>query len=255
MSSSEVVNDKKLPVRAFRGAPRFQPLFRKTLKPFVKMIWRVELQGLENIPKSGSAILCPNHLSFFEITLLMALSERNISFIGKIEYMNSWKTRWLSKFGMIPVNRSGGSYADDTFEACKKVLERGELLGIFPEGTRTPDGRLYRGHTGAARLATWLGCPIVPVGVFGTDVIQPHDSTFPKLGGKAKLVFCEPIKVISTTQNSNTELKDDPIYWRQITNKLMKQLAVTTGQEYCDEYSTKSREEYRAIFQNNRIKS
>ena len=250
MSTTKMVNKKHLPEKAFAGAPRFQPLFRKTLRPFVKIFYRVELEGLENIPKSGPAIFCPNHLSFFEITLLMALSERNISFIGKIEYMDSWKTRWLSKFGMIPVNRSGGSYADDTFEACKKVLHRGELLGIFPEGTRTPDGRLYRGHTGAARLATWVGCPIIPVGVFGTDVIQPHDRPFPKLSGKAKLIFCEPINVQSTTNPSNTERKDDPIYWRQITDKLMKKLADVTGQEYCDKYSTKTRAEYKEIFEN-----
>jgi len=239
-----MVNKKKLPEKAFAGAPRFQPLFRKTLRPFVKIFYRVELEGLENIPKSGPAIFCPNHLSFFEITLLMALSERNISFIGKIEYMDSWKTRWLSKFGMIPVNRSGGSYADDTFEACKKVLHRGELLGIFPEGTRTPDGRLYRGHTGAARLATWLGCPIIPVGVFGTDVIQPHDRPFPKLSGKAKLIFCEPIIPTKNAQNN------DSYYWRQITDKLMKKLADVTGQEYCDKYSTKTRAEYIEIFEN-----
>jgi len=251
MSTSEMVNKKKLPEKAFAGAPRFQRMFVKTiLRPFVKIFYKVELEGLENIPKSGPAIFCPNHLSFFEITLLMALCGRNISFIGKIEYMDSWKTRWLSKFGMIPVNRSGGSYADDTFEACKKVLHRGELLGIFPEGTRTPDGRLYRGHTGAARLATWLDCPIIPVGVFGTDVIQPHDRPFPKLSGKAKLIFCEPINVQSTTSPSKTERKDDPIYWRQITDKLMKKLADVTGQEYCDKYSTKTRAEYKKIFEN-----
>jgi len=248
MSTTKMVTKKKKPKGVFTGKSRFQPLFRKIIRLFVKIFWKTEFKGLENIPKSGPAILCPNQLSFFDLVLLMASPGRNIYIIGKIEFMDSWKTKYLfPAFGMITVNRSGGSYADETFEACKKVLHRGDLILIFPEGTRSPDGRLYRGHTGAARLATWVGCPIIPVGIFGTNIIQPPGAPFPKIGKKAKLVFGEPINVSSSAPSQK---KDDPIHWRQITDTMMQKIANITGQEYCNEYATKTRAEYKKAFEN-----
>ena len=108
---------------------------------------------------------------------------RRISFVGKAEYMDSWKTKHLfPALGMIPIDRSGGDRSQRALDAAEAVLRRGELFGIFPEGTRSRDGVLYRGHTGAARLALKVGCPIFPVGVIGTREIQPPDAKLPKVG-------------------------------------------------------------------------
>ena len=120
-------------------------------------------------PPTGPAILCPNHVSFLDSAFLMLSVPRRISFVGKAEYMDSWKTKCLfPAMGMIPIDRAGGEKSQAALEAAEAVLRRGELFGIFPEGTRSRDGCLYKGHTGAARLALKVGCPIFPVGVVGT---------------------------------------------------------------------------------------
>ena len=132
---------------------------------------------------TGGAILCPNHVSFLDSAFLMMTVPRRISFVGKAEYMDSWKTKYLfPAMGMIPIDRSGGgSSAGGAQRGSRRVLARGELFGIFPEGTRSRDGLLHKGHTGAARLALGTGCPIFPVGVIGTADIQPPDAKVPKL--------------------------------------------------------------------------
>ena len=115
---------------------------------------------------TGPAILCPNHISFLDSAFLMLTVPRNISFVGKAEYMDSWKTKFLfPAMGMIPIDRAGGDKSTAALDAAEAVLRRGELFGIFPEGTRSRNGDLYKGRTGAARLAMKLGCPIFPVGV------------------------------------------------------------------------------------------
>ncbi len=122
----------------------------------------------------GPAILCPNHISFIDSVFLMLSLPRNISFVGKAEYMDSWKTKFLfPAMGMIPIDRAGGDKSQRALDIAQNVLERGELFGIYPEGTRSRDGRLYKGRTGAARLAMATGAPIYPVGIVGTDKVQP----------------------------------------------------------------------------------
>ena len=120
---------------------------------------------------------------------------RNISFVGKAEYMDSWKTKYLfPAMGMIPIDRSGGAKSQAALDAAEDVLRRGELFGIFPEGTRSRDGYLYKGRTGAARLAMKLGCPIFPVGIVGTDEIQPPDAKLPEaVRGECTIKIGRPI--------------------------------------------------------------
>lgn len=237
--SNEQQSSRPMPEWVFAGATAMQSRLRGVVKPMARLAWRFELEGFERLPKSGAAILCPNHVSFLDSALLMILTPRNISFIGKSEYMDSWKTRWFfPKMGMIPIDRRGGEKSQAALEAAERVLRRGELFGIFPEGTRSRDGMLYKGHTGAARLALSVGCPIFPVGIVGTREIQPPDSPLPKLGGHVKISVGRAIDVSRYANRSN-----DPMLLREITDELMFEIRELTGQEYRNTYATKKRTE------------
>ncbi|MGA1332587.1 MAG: lysophospholipid acyltransferase family protein [Ilumatobacteraceae bacterium] len=232
-------SSKQFPDWVFDGATEFQSRLRSIVSPIARRAWKFELTGFDRLPKNGAAILCPNHISFLDSALLMILSPRNISFIGKSEYMDSWKTRWFfPKVGMIPVDRSGGEKSHAALDAAERVLRRGELFGIFPEGTRSRDGMLYKGHTGAARLAIKVGCPIFPVGIVGTREIQPPDAPMPRLGGRVKIAIGRPIDVSRYVSRGA-----DPMVLREITDELMFEIRELTGQEYRNTYATKKRTE------------
>ncbi len=167
---------------AGEGAGKLQDRTRKLVGPLARRLWTIDVRGLDRLPSEGGAILCPNHVSFLDSAFLIFTLPRRISFVGKAEYLDSWKTKYLfPAMGMIPIDRAGRQGqqggARGRGEAC---CERGELFGIFPEGTRSRDGVLYKGHTGPARLAMETGCPIYPVGITGTAEIQPPDAKLPK---------------------------------------------------------------------------
>lgn len=230
---------RDLPAWVFQGATKLQSRLRSVVQPVARRAWRFELAGFERLPGSGPAILCPNHVSFLDSALLIILAPRNISFIGKSEYMDSWKTRWFfPKVGMIPVDRSGGAKSLGALEAAERVLRRGELFGIFPEGTRSRDGMLYKGHTGAARLALKVGCPIFPVGIVGTREIQPPDAPVPRLGGTVRITIGRPLDVERYASRGG-----DPMVLREMTDELMFEIRELTGQEYRNTYATKKRTE------------
>ena len=220
------------------GTGRAQRRARRVIKPLLDNLWKVSLEGLENIPANGPAILCPNHISFFDSVFTMAYAGRQISFVGKAEYMDSWKTKHLfPALGMIPIDRAGGSKSEGALIAAENVLRRGELFGIYPEGTRSRDGMLYKGHTGAARLAVKLGCPIIPVGIIGTREIQPPDKILPKVGLQCTVKFGQPI-----LPQRYLERGDDHMVLREITDELMFEIRELTGQEYRNVYATKKAE-------------
>ncbi|MFN6122314.1 MAG: lysophospholipid acyltransferase family protein, partial [Actinomycetes bacterium] len=128
------------------GAGKLQTRFRRVARPVASKLWRFHLEGFDRLPAEGPAILAPNHVSFLDSAFLMLQVPRNISFVGKAEYMDSWKTRRLfPMLGMIPIDRSGGSRSESALAAAEEFLARGELFGIFPEGTRSRDGMLYKG--------------------------------------------------------------------------------------------------------------
>jgi 1-acyl-sn-glycerol-3-phosphate acyltransferase len=205
------------------------------LRPLAARGWSFELAGLDRIPADGPAILAPNHVSFLDSVFLMLFVPRRISFVGKAEYMDSWKTKHLfPAFGMIPIDRSGGDASAAALEAAAGVLKRGELFGIFPEGTRSRDGVLHKGHTGAARLALRAGCPIYPVGISGTREIQPPDARLPKLGRQCS------IRVGRAIDPSRYKARgDDHLLLRQITDEVMFEIRELSGQEYRNTYATK----------------
>jgi 1-acyl-sn-glycerol-3-phosphate acyltransferase len=219
------------------GAGRAQDLVRKVGSPIARTLWSIRCQGYERLPESGGAILCPNHISFLDSAFLMLTVPRRISFVGKAEYMNNWKTKHLFPvLGMIPIDRGGGGRSQEALDAAEGVLSRGELLGIFPEGTRSRDGGLYKGKTGAVRLALKVGCPIFPVGIVGTDLIQPPDAKLPKLRKECSITIGRPISPEHYRRRA-----EDRLIMRQITDEIMYEIREITGQVYRDVYAGKPR--------------
>lgn len=215
------------------GAGAAQRRARRVLRPVGTRLWRFRLEGFDRLPSSGPAILAPNHISFLDSAFLMMLLPRNISFVGKAEYLDSWKTRHLfPMMGMIPIDRSGGDKSRAALDTAAEVLRRGELFGIFPEGTRSRDGALYKGRTGVARLALEIGCPIFPVGVIGTREILPPDTVRPRLRRPCTIRIGRPVDVAKYQARG-----DDHRVLRQITDEVMFEIRELTGQEYRNVYA------------------
>ena len=214
------------------GAGTLQRRVRKVGAPVVSRLWDIELSGFDRLPTEGPAILCPNHISFLDSAFLTFSLLRNISFVGKAEYMDSWKTKFLfPAMGMIPIDRAGGTKSTAALDAAEQVLRRGELFGIYPEGTRSRDGKLSKGRTGAARLAMTIGCPIYPVGIIGTDEIQPPDAKAPKLRKRAQIKLGRPIKPERYLNRASEHLA-----WRSMIDEVMFEIRELSGQQYVDRY-------------------
>jgi 1-acyl-sn-glycerol-3-phosphate acyltransferase len=219
---------------------KLYPVAKAVLTPVFKGLWRITTVGLERLPATGGAIFCPNHTSVIDSFFLPVTLPRQIKFVGKAEYMDSWKTRHLfPAMGMIPIDRSGGSAAERALNTAARVLEDGGFFGIYPEGTRARDGRLHRGHTGPARLAVRTGVPIIPVGIIGTREIQPPDAKLPKPFKRATVRFGKPID-----PSRYADRGDDRMVLRQIIDEVMYEIRELTGQEYVDEYATKKAETF-----------
>ena len=224
------------PPDSTRRYGKFYPLAKALLQPARRVLWNIDTPGIAAVPRHGPAIIAANHISFLDSVFLMAVLPRRITFVGKAEYLDSWKTRFLfPNVGMIPVDRSGGGASADALAAARQVLERGELFGIFPEGTRSRSGLLYRGRTGVARLSLETGAPILPVGIVGTDRIQPPDARLPKLFQRCSLQFGQPIDPARFAGRAQ-----DPRVARQITDELMFEIRELSGQTYVDRYADKA---------------
>jgi 1-acyl-sn-glycerol-3-phosphate acyltransferase len=215
------------------GAGAAQRRARWLLAPLARQLWDIELHGFDRLPETGPAILCPNHISFLDSAFLMLSVPRNISFVGKAEYMRSWKTKYLFPvLGMIPIDRAGGSKSAAALEIAAEVLRRGELFGIYPEGTRSRDGRLHKGRTGAARLALEVGVPVYPVGIVGTDRIQPPDARVPKLFRSCSISVGRPVR-----PERYASMREPHRAYRAMTDEVMYEIRELSGQEYVDRYA------------------
>ncbi len=214
------------------------PVARAVMVPVFRFLWRIRVEGVEHVPTTGPAILCPNHISVLDSFFLPAVLPRRITFVGKAEYMDDWKTKHLfPAIGMIPIDRGGGSAAERALDAAARVLERGELFGIYPEGTRSRNGKLHKGHTGPARLALRTGAPLVPVGLRGTREIMPPDAKYPAPFRVAELKIGRPISV-----ERYRDRADDRLVLRQLIDEVMFEVRALSGQEYVDSYATKKAE-------------
>ncbi len=206
---------------------------KAVLTPILRFLFRVRVEGAEHVPSEGAAILASNHVSFCDSIFLPMVLKRRITFVAKAEYFEDPKTAWFFRaVGQIPIQRSGGSASERALASAREVLNGGQLFGIYPEGTRSPDGRLYRGKTGVARLALQTNTPILPVAMIGTREAQPI--------GQVKPNFFMPITVrIGKPMDFSrfADRLDDPLVLRQITDEGLFELRELSGQEYVDRYA------------------
>jgi len=215
-------------------------LLRAFLTPFLMVLFRPKVTGLRNVPVTGPVILASNHLSFSDSIFMPLVVPRKVTFLAKSEYFTSPGPKGLLKkltfiaLGQVPVDRSGGRRSEAALITGLKVLSDGNCLGIYPEGTRSPDGRLYKGRTGLVRLALESGAPIVPVAMFDTDKIQPTGKVIPKIM-RVKMVFGEPIYL----KGDSTNLQ----ILRDLTDDLMRKIQELSGQEYVDIFATRRKAE------------
>ena len=179
--------------------PLLYTIGQYTVAPAIRVAWRPTVEGLEHLPRTGGAVLAGNHLSVADEYMLGAVVPRHIAFWAKAEYfsgtgLRGWAVKTLMNgLGAIEVNREGGRAALTALDAAIPALRGGDLVGVYPEGTRSPDGRLYRGRTGAARLALLAEVPIVPIGVLGTELVQPIGTRIPRLGPKVTVRIGKPL--------------------------------------------------------------
>jgi 1-acyl-sn-glycerol-3-phosphate acyltransferase len=211
---------------------------RAFLTPFLMILFRPKVKGLRHVPGTGPVIIASNHLSFSDSIFMPLVVPRKVTFLAKSEYFTSPGPKGLLKkltfiaLGQVPVDRSGGRRSEAALITGLKVLAEGKCLGIYPEGTRSPDGRLYKGRTGIARLAIESGAPIIPVAMFNTEKIQPTGTVVPKVM-RVEMIFGEPMYF----DGDSTDL----LHLRDVTDKIMSTIQDMSGQEYVDTYATKAK--------------
>ncbi|NUP59135.1 MAG: 1-acyl-sn-glycerol-3-phosphate acyltransferase [Pseudarthrobacter sp.] len=207
------------------------------LGPVIKLLFRPWVKGLDNIPAHGAAIIASNHLSFSDSIFMPLMVHRPVVFLAKAEYFTGTgiKGRLTAAFfrltNQLPMDRSGGAASAASLNAGMEVLNHGGLLGIYPEGTRSPDARLYRGKVGVARLALRAGVPVIPVAMIGTDKVQPIGKRLPNIR-RIGMVFGEPMDF-----SQYRDQAEDRTVQRKVTDEIMGQLMRLSGQEYVDEYA------------------
>jgi len=213
--------------------------FMKTfvLGPVLRLLFRPWVKGLDNVPAEGAAILASNHLSFSDSIFMPVMVPRPVAFLAKSEYFTGTgiKGRLTAAFfrltNQLPMDRSGGAASAQSLNAGMDVLKKGSLLGIYPEGTRSPDGRLYRGKVGVARLALQARVPVIPVAMIGTDKVQPIGKRVPNIR-RIGMIFGEPLDF-----SRYYGMEDDRLIQRSVTDEIMYELMRLSGQEYVDEYA------------------
>src|SRR5438552_5603488 len=205
------------------------------LGPLLRLLYRPKARGLDNIPDEGPVILACNHQSFIDSLFVPLVVKRQVVFLGKADYFSTRRTAWFFKAaGVIPVRREGGSASEAAIQAGVRELRNGHIVGIYPEGTRSPDGRLFRGKTGVARMALLARCPVVPVAAFGTRDLQPIGKKMPKLSGRVEVHFGKPLPF-----DRFYGQEADRFVLRSITDEVMYEIMMLSGQEYVDEYAAK----------------
>ncbi|MSV49666.1 MAG: 1-acyl-sn-glycerol-3-phosphate acyltransferase [Actinobacteria bacterium] len=198
------------------------------------ILFRPRVKGLRNVPSTGPVIIASNHLSFSDSIFMPLVVPRKVTFLAKSEYFTSPGTKGFLKkitfhaLGQVPVDRSGGRRSEAALITGLQVLAGGACIGIYPEGTRSPDGRLYKGRTGIARLAIESGAPVIPVAMFDTEKIQPTGTVVPKVM-PVKMIFGKPLYF--TGDSTDLQLL------RQATDEIMSTIQAMSGQEYVDDYA------------------
>lgn len=210
--------------------------------PVLSLLGRPKLEGLDHVPPSGAAILASNHLAVADSFYLPLVVNRRITFLAKAEYftgtgLKGWFTRWFyTVAGQVPIDRTDADSAQSALNTAARILGEGKLLGMYPEGTRSPDGRLYKGKTGLARLALETGVPVIPVAMIGTDVVNPPGSKMWRFG-RVQVKFGKPMDF------SRFEgLAGNRFIERAVIDEVMYELMRLSGQEYVDLYAADIKE-------------
>ena len=212
------------------------------LGPLLRLVFRPWVRGMENIPSSGAAILASNHLSFSDSIFLPLQSRRPVVFLAKSEYftgkgVKGALVRWFFKAtGQLSIDRSGGKASEASLNTGLSVVSQGMVLGIYPEGTRSPDGKLYRGRTGIARMALESKVSVIPVAMIDTEKVQPIGKRFPRIR-RVGIVVGAPLDF-----SRFDGMEGDRIVLRAITDEIMYELAKLSGQEYVDAYASSVKE-------------
>ncbi|MET0457348.1 MAG: lysophospholipid acyltransferase family protein [Mycobacterium sp.] len=205
--------------------------------PLLSLIGRPKVQGLEHVPSSGAVILASNHLAVADSFYLPLVVNRRITFLAKAEYftgtgLKGWFTKWFyTAAGQVPIDRTDADSARAALTTAQQVVSQGKLLGMYPEGTRSPDGKLYKGKTGLARLALETGVPVIPVAMIGTDVVNPPGTKMWRFG-RVEVKFGAPMDF------SRFEgLAGNRFIERAVIDEVMYELMQISGQEYVDLYA------------------
>ena len=213
-------------------------LKRVFLGPLLRVLFRPKVEGLEHIPAEGPAILASNHLSFSDSIFLPLVIDRRLTFLAKSDYftgpgLKGWLTAaFFRGVGQLPIDRSGGKASEAALRAGLAVLGEGDLLGLYPEGTRSPDSRLYRGRTGVARMALIAGVPVIPVAMIDTDKAQPTGQIVPNIRQVG-------VKIGAPLDFSRYEgMEGDRFVLRSITDEIMYEILRISGQQYVDTYAS-----------------
>jgi 1-acyl-sn-glycerol-3-phosphate acyltransferase len=210
--------------------------------PILRIVFRPKAYGVDNVPSEGPAILASNHLSYADWLFMPLTLTRRVTFVAKAEYFTTpgikgwFQKKFFSGAGQVPIDRSGANAAEGAMRSAKKILDTGELFGIYPEGTRSHDGKLYRGKTGVARLALETGAPVVPCAVVGTDVVAPSGKVFGQWT-RPVVRFGPPLDFSRYEGMAN-----DRYILRSITDEIMYEIMRLSRQEYVDMYATKAKE-------------
>jgi 1-acyl-sn-glycerol-3-phosphate acyltransferase len=207
--------------------------------PLLRLLGRPKTEGLEHIPDSGPAILASNHLAVADSFYLPLVESRRITFLAKSEYftgtgLKGWFQRWFyTVAGQVPIDRSDADTAQAALDTAKRLLDDGKLMGMYPEGTRSPDGRLYKGKTGVARMALEAGVPVVPLVMIGTDKVNPIGTKMwrPR---RYTAIFGRPLEF-----SRYEGMAGDRFVERSMTDEIMYRLMELSGQEYVDVYAAK----------------
>jgi 1-acyl-sn-glycerol-3-phosphate acyltransferase len=213
----------------------FYWVVKYTLRPLFRLFFRPSVRGAQHIPASGGAFLASNHLSMCDSLFLPVLTRRRMTFLAKQEYFTGRglkgraKAAFVRGTGLIPIDRADGRAAAAALAAGARAVRDGMLLVVYPEGTRSPDGRLYRGKTGVARMATETGVPVVPVAMIGTDRVQPIGRSMPRLA-KVEIRIGTPLQ--PPVASANARKQQDQL--REFTERIMSAIAALSGQERAD---------------------
>lgn len=225
-------------------------VFKPIVVLILRLVWRPAIEGAERIPDRGAVILASNHVSGADTVFMPAQVRRTVRFLAKSDFysggslMNRVLGLFLRSIGVMPVNRSGGAASRTAIAAGLTVLERGEVLGIYPEGTRSPDGRLYRGRTGAARMALESGCPIIPIAMLGAYEAQKGRTFLPRRRPRIRVLVGEPIDARAAVAQMEAVSEGERL--RALTDRVMDAIAAMSGQEQVPEYASDAKRRLRA---------